>query len=84
MNVAMRASGETWGVMSFIRTSDDRAFDEPFMQFDAHGREINGPLGTDRPHTIKAQGFYNLKWWKFDTLFGVYQQAYDRFQQGGE
>jgi hypothetical protein len=54
----------------------DRAFDEPYMQFDAHGREINGPLGTDRPHTIKAQGFYNLKWWKFNTLFGVYQQAY--------
>jgi hypothetical protein len=54
----------------------DRAFDEPFMQFDAHGHEINGPLGTDRPHTIKAQGFYNLKWWKFDTLFGLYQQAY--------
>jgi signal transduction histidine kinase len=28
VNVAMRASGQTWGVMSFIRTSDDRAFDE--------------------------------------------------------
>jgi hypothetical protein len=54
----------------------DRAFDEPFMQYDAHGKPIDGPLGTDRPHTVKAQAFYNLKWWKFNTLFGVFQQAY--------
>ncbi len=54
----------------------DRAFDEPFMQFDAHGKAIDGPLGTDRPHTVKAQAFYNLKWWKFNTLIGAYQQAY--------
>ncbi len=54
----------------------DRAFDEPFMSFDAHGKAIDGPLGTDRPHTIKAYGYYNLKWWKFNTLIGLYQQIY--------
>ena len=54
----------------------DRAFDEPFMSFDAHGRAIDGPLPTDRPNTIKMYGYYNLKWWKFNTLFGAYQQLY--------
>ena len=36
----------------------DRAFDEPFMQFDAHGNLINGPLPTDRPNTFKVNAFY--------------------------
>ena len=54
----------------------DRAFDEPFMSFDAHGKAINGPLGTDRPHTFKANVYYNLKWWKFNTVFGLFEQAY--------
>ena len=54
----------------------DRAFDEPFMSFDAHGNAINGPLATDRPHTVKAYAYYNLKWWKFNTVFGLFQQVY--------
>lgn len=54
----------------------DRAFDEPFMSFDAHGKAINGPLGTDRPNTFKANVYYNLKWWKFNTVVGLFQQAY--------
>ncbi|MBZ5585952.1 MAG: TonB-dependent receptor, partial [Acidobacteriia bacterium] len=54
----------------------DRAFDEPFMQFDAHGQLQDGPLPTDRPNTIKAYGYYNLKYWKFNTMIGVYQQIY--------
>ncbi len=54
----------------------DRAFDEPFMSFDAHGKVIDGPLPTDRPHTFKAIAYYRLKWWKFDTLFGGYQQVF--------
>ncbi|MDP8981526.1 MAG: TonB-dependent receptor [Acidobacteriota bacterium] len=54
----------------------DRAFDEPFMSFDAHGKPINGPLPTDRPHTVKAYAYYNLKWWKFNTMIGGYQQIY--------
>ena len=56
--------------------NSDRAFDESFMQFDAHGKVIDGPLGTDRPHTFKAYGYYNLKWFRMNTLFGVYQQVY--------
>src|SRR5260370_33169159 len=56
----------------------DRAFDEPFMSFDAHGKAItdNGPLATDRPHTVKAFAYYNLKLLKFNTVFGAYQQLY--------
>jgi len=54
----------------------DRAFDEPFMSFDAHGKAINGPLATDRPHTVKANLYYNLKWKKVNTMIGLFQQAY--------
>ena len=54
----------------------DRAFDEAFMQFDAHGKAIDGPLPTDRPNTFKGQVYYNLKWWKFNTVVGLYQQVY--------
>ncbi len=54
----------------------DRAFDEPFMQYDAHGKLIEGPLATDRPHTFKAFAYYTLKWWKMETLIGAYQQVF--------
>jgi hypothetical protein len=54
----------------------DRAFDEPFMSFDAHGNRVDGPLATDRPHTFKMYGYYNLKWWKFNTRFGAFEQIY--------
>ena len=54
----------------------DRAFDEPFMQFDAHGKLQNGPLATDRPNAFKANVYYNLKWWKFNTVLGLFQQIY--------
>jgi hypothetical protein len=54
----------------------DRNFDEPYMQFDAHGKVSDGPLATDRPNTFKAYGYYRLKWWKFETLLGGYQQWY--------
>jgi hypothetical protein len=56
----------------------DRAFDEPFMSYDAHGNVLagNGPLPTDRPNTVKAYGYYNLKWWKFNTILGLFQQVY--------
>lgn len=54
----------------------DRAFDEPFMSFDAHGKRADGPLATDRPNTFKAYAYYNLRWWKFNTVFGIFQQAY--------
>ena len=54
----------------------DRAFDEPFMSYDAHGKSASGPLATDRPHTFKANVYYTLKWWKYSTVFGLFEQAY--------
>jgi hypothetical protein len=56
--------------------NSDLSFDEPYMAFDAHGQVANGLLATDRPHTVKAYGYYNLKWWKFNTMIGGYEQAY--------
>jgi hypothetical protein len=56
--------------------NSDRAFDEPYMSFDANGKPINGPLSTDRPHTFKAMGYYRLKWWHMETLIGGFQQWY--------
>jgi hypothetical protein len=53
-----------------------RSFDEPFMQFDSHGKVIDGPLATDRPHTFKAYGGYRLKWLNQETLIGLGQQWY--------
>jgi len=54
----------------------DRAFDEPFMQFDAHGGVINGPLPTDRPNTFKLNAFYNPRWKVFAPTIGLYEQIY--------
>lgn len=53
-----------------------RSFDEPFMQFDARGNVIDGPLATDRPHTFKGYGAYRLKWWNMESVVGVTQQWY--------
>ncbi|HUI55266.1 MAG TPA: TonB-dependent receptor, partial [Bryobacteraceae bacterium] len=77
-----------WGNYSGLTSTDvsdgigrngantDRAFDEPFMSFDAHGHDVSGLLGTDRPNTVKIDGYYNLKWWKLNSMIGFYQQAY--------
>ena len=54
----------------------DRAFDEPFMSFDASGKVIDGPLATDRPHSIKGFGYYRLKWWKMESWLGINQVWY--------
>lgn len=54
----------------------DRAFDEPFMQFDSHGRVVDGLLSTDRPNTFKGYGYYRLKWWKFNEQIGIFQIMY--------
>lgn len=56
--------------------NSDRAFDEPYMSFDSHGKVVNGPLSTDRPNTFKGYGYYRLKWWKGETLIGGFQQIY--------
>lgn len=57
-------------------SNTSRAFDEPFMSFDAHGKVIDGPEATDRPNAIKAFGYYRLKWWKVETMLGGYQVWY--------
>jgi len=54
----------------------DRAFDEPFMSWDAHGKDASGLLATDRPNTVKVYGYYNLKYKKYSSMIGFYQQAY--------
>ena len=53
-----------------------RSFDEPFLQFDSHGKLVDGPLPTDRPHTLKGFGYYRLKWWKGVTMLGASQAVY--------
>jgi len=53
-----------------------RAFDEPFMSFDAHGKPASGLLATDRPNTIKMYGYYDLKSKAGTTRIGGYQQIY--------
>lgn len=58
------------------QSNTGRAFDEPMGSFDAHGNPINGPMATDRPHTFKAAGYYRVKWWKMNTVFGIFQQLY--------
>jgi hypothetical protein len=56
-----------------------RAYDLPFYYFDASGsqRNVEGRLGTDRPHTFKFFGSYDLKWGRAgNTNFGLNQIAY--------
>lgn len=54
----------------------NRFFDLPFMGFTATGAYEHGPLATDRPHTFKAFGYYNLRWLGMETMIGATQQAY--------
>jgi hypothetical protein len=46
------------------RTSPNvnRNFDLPFIGFTAQGREDNGRLPTDRPHSFKLSGAYTYNW----------------------
>ncbi len=56
--------------------NNSRYFDMPNMAWTALGKPDFGPLGTDRPHTLKLFGFYRLKWWNQETLLGFSQLAY--------
>ncbi len=57
--------------------NDSRAFDEPFFQFTSHGTVANGLLATDRPHTLKAYGYYQMSYLKrHKTNIGLFQQLY--------
>lgn len=42
----------------------NRFFDWPLHGFNALGEVDDGPLGTDRPHVVKAYGGYTFDWWK--------------------
>ncbi len=62
-----------WGNYSGLASSDEegrtdpnvsRAFDAPFTEASVSGGETVGLLATDRPHSIKFQGAYNVDWGK--------------------
>jgi hypothetical protein len=56
--------------------NNGRAFDLPTMTYLPNGKIDDGPLATDRPHTVKMNGFYRLKWLGQETTFGFIQSAY--------
>ncbi len=45
-----------------------RLYDYPIMSFDQSGNDVEGVLGTDRPHQLKAQVIYTLP---FGTTVGL-------------
>jgi hypothetical protein len=54
-----------------------RAFDLPYGNFDSHGNNTYGRLATDRPHTFKFFGNYDVNWGKAGTTnFSLSQIAY--------
>lgn len=76
-----------WGNYSGLTNSDEagrvdvnnnRAYDLPYYYFDASGSQKNtyGLLGTDRPHTFKFFGSYDLRTKIGTTTIGVNQLAY--------
>ncbi|MDQ6678896.1 MAG: TonB-dependent receptor [Acidobacteriota bacterium] len=58
--------------------NNNRSFDLPYYYFDASGSQKNvlGLLGTDRPHTFKFFGSYDLNTKLGSTNIGVNQIAY--------
>jgi hypothetical protein len=57
--------------------NNSRAFDEPYFQYNSFGGSSSGLLPTDRPHTFKGYGYYELSWLKkFTTNFGIFQYMY--------
>ncbi len=53
------------------------SYDGPIMEFDSKGAAIDGPLPTDRPHTLQLAGAYTLKWLKrFETSLGLTQVVF--------
>ena len=76
-----------WGNYAGLANSDengrsnpnnDRAFDLPYYYFDSSGSQKNvfGLLATDRPHTFKLFGGYDLKTRAGQTFFGLTQNAW--------
>jgi hypothetical protein len=58
--------------------NNSRAFDEPYFQYNAQGGSSSGLLPTDRPNTLKFDGYYQLKYLhNFTTNFGLFQYFYE-------
>jgi len=58
--------------------NNSRAFDEPYFQYNANGGSSSGLLPTDRPNTLKFDGYYQLKYLhRFTTNFGIFQYFYE-------
>jgi len=56
--------------------NNNRAFDEPYLQFDASGNSANGLLGTDRPNSFKGIVYYRLNVLKKNEVsLSLFQQA---------
>jgi hypothetical protein len=56
--------------------NNGRAFDIPTMPFLPNGKLDDGPLATDRPNTVKAFGFYRLKWFGMESNLGLTQSIF--------
>ena len=56
--------------------NNNRSFDQPQMQFNAHGKPFGGRLPTDRPNTFGGYGSYRIKWFGGDTQLGLSQAIY--------
>lgn len=60
-----------------VDPNNNRSFDEPYFSYTAYGKAFNGLLATDRPHTFKAFGSYNLPWKKWGSSnIGLFQQVF--------
>lgn len=56
--------------------NNNRAFDEPYLQFAATGETSNGLLATDRPNSFKALGIYRRNFIRsLETSISWFQQA---------
>ncbi len=64
------------GNNSRIAANNSRAFDLPWMSYDAKGKLIYGPLATDRPNTFKAYVSYSYKSKVGETSIAPFMQAY--------
>jgi hypothetical protein len=53
-----------------------RNFDEQEITYNSFGKPEFGPLATDRPHTFKAFGGYQLKWKGMVTSFSANEQLF--------
>lgn len=55
--------------------NDNRSFDEPYFQYDSHGKSSSGELATDRPHAFKLSGSYTRRWnGRHSTSLGLFDE----------